>query len=153
MVTINDYLKKVKNAQLKILDEQERSVVRNEDKIISMNISQIEDGMGANGKELKNSNTIFKGVYTMATQLINPDKVAGDLYTFRETGNFFLGFEANVTADLSHVDVFSTGTGSGDKAIFFKGYNNLFGLDSKNAYNLNYNIILPDLLKFLKQTL
>lgn len=153
MTTVRDYLKKVKTAQSNILDEQEKSVVKNENKIIQMNTAQISEGMGADDKILKNRSNVYKGVYTLSTQMINPNKQAGDLYTFYETGNFFSGFEANITSDLNHVNIFSTGTGTSEKAMFFNGYTNLFGLNKNNEYKLNYEIILPDLLKFLNQTL
>lgn len=152
-ITVKDYINKVKMVRENILDEQEKSILRNENQIANLNISQIEDSSGSDGKLLQNKNKIFTGLYSMSTQLINPKKVAGTPYDFLETGTFLSNFQVDISNDLSKLSIFSTGTGSGDKAEFFRGYTNLFGLNTNNANKLNYEIILPDLQKYIKQYL
>lgn len=153
MVTIRDYINKCKDVSSKILDEQERIVLANENKIISLNVDAFQSGLGSDGKDLKSTNSLFKGVYTLSTQLINPKKTAGDLYNFQDTGSFISNLQINMNPNLTKFDIFSTGTGSGDKNLFFTSYTNLFGLDSKNQDIVNYDIIYPDLMKFIKQYL
>jgi hypothetical protein len=152
-ITIKDYLNKAKFVRDNILDEQERIVLRNENNISRLNINQVENSKGNDGKELKNSNSKFKGRYTMATQMMNPKKVAGELYDFIETGDFIKSFEVDIANDLTKINIFNTGTGSGGKSSFFKGYTNLFGLDKANQNKLNNEIILPELKTFIKKYL
>lgn len=152
--TINDYIKKCQFVASEMLNEQERIVLANEDKIISLNVDAFQDGYGSDGQLLKNSNDrIFKGVYSLSTQLTNPKKVAGTPYNFFETGAFLSNMQIDLQPNLTKFDIFSTGTGSGDKALFFSGYSNLFGLNQNNTEIVNYDIILPELMKFIKRYL
>lgn len=153
MITIKDYINKAKQVTASLLDEQERIVLANENKIISLNVDSFQEGQGSDGKTLNNTNNIFKGTYTLATQLINPSKRAGYLYDFQDTNNFINGLQINMQPSLTKFDIFSTGTGSGDKASFFSGYTNLFGLNKKNSDIVNYEIVYPDLMKFINKTL
>lgn len=152
-ITINDYIKKCQFVASEMLNEQERIVLDNENKIISLNVDTFQEGIGSDGKILKNSNDIFKGVYSLSTQLVNPKKVAGTPYDFLETGSFISNLQIDLQPNLTKFDIFSTGTGSGEKSLFFAGYNNLFGLDKTNTDIVNYSIILPELMKFIKRYL
>jgi hypothetical protein len=152
-VTINDYIKKCKLVNSQILDEQERIVMANENKIVSLNVDTFQDGYGSDGLFLDNSNTKYKGVYTLSTQLLNPKKVAGTPYDFFETGAFLSNLQINIQPSLTKFDIFSTGTGSGDKYLFFKGYKNLFGLNKNNSDIVNYDIVYPELMTFIKKYL
>jgi len=153
MTTINDYIKKAKFVASEMLNEQERIVLENENRIVSLNVDTFQDGMGSDGKVLKNSNDLFTGVYKLSTQLIDPKKTAGKNYTFLETGAFLSNMQIDLQPNLTKFDIFSTGTGSGDKALFFSGYNNLFGLNQNNEEIVNYQIIYPELMKFIKRYL
>lgn len=153
MATIKDKIKACDYVLANILDEQERIVYRNEAKIIAMNTAQFEQGMGSDGKELFNKNPIFDGTYSLSTALINNSKKAGSLYNFYETGDFLRGLQLEIRPNLVQFDIFSTGTGGGDKSIFFAGYTNLFGLNKDNSYILNHKIILPELLIWIKKYL
>ncbi len=152
-MTIPEYLKNARFVKGSILDQTERIVLAKENDIVNLNITQIENSKGADDKELKNSSSKFKGVYTLATQMINPEKVAGTPYTFYDTGNFFNNFQIDIMPDLTKITIFSTGTGAGQKADFFKGYSNIFGLTKQNQYEMNYRIIKPELMKFINQYL
>ena len=136
-----------------MLNEQEKIVLANEDKIINLNVDAMQDGIGSDGKILKNSNPIFKGVYSLSTQLLDSKKIAGNPYNFLETGAFLGNMQINLQPNLTKFDIFSTGTGSGEKALFFSSYTNLFGLDNNNTEIVNYNIIYPELMKFIKRYL
>lgn len=152
-ITIKDYINKAKFVKDNILIEQERIVLKNENRITNLNINQIELSQDSNGNLLKNTDKKFKGVYSMATQMINPTKIAGMPYNFFETGDFLRNFKLNITDSLSKLDVFSTGTGTDLKAKFFKGYTNIFGLNKEHQNQLNNNIILPELQLFIKKYL
>lgn len=151
--TINDYIKKCELVNRQILDEQERIVLANENRILSLNVDAFQDGIGSNDNILQNSDSRFKGVYSLSTQLLEPKKVAGTPYNFLQTGAFLSNLQIDLQPNLTKFDIFSTGTGSGDKALFFKGYNNLFGLNKNNTYIVNYEIIYPPLMVFIKKYL
>lgn len=151
--TINDYIKKCQFVAREILDEQERIVLSNENLIVSLNVDKMQDGLGSDDRILQNSNSRFKGVYSLSTQLLDPKKVAGTPYNFMETGTFLSNLQIDLQPNLTKFDIFSTGTGSGDKALFFKGYNNLFGLNKDNSHIVNYDIVYPELMKFIKKYL
>lgn len=151
--TINDYIKKCKLVASEMLNEQERILLANEVRIVSLNVDAMQDGIGSDGKTLKNSNPIFKGVYSLSTQLADPKKIAGNPYNFFQTGAFLSNMQIDLQPNLTKFDIFSTGTGSGDKALFFSGYTNLFGLNKNNSEIVNYEIILPELMEFIKKYL
>ena len=153
MQTIDSYLKSAQFVRDSLLDETERIIYAKENEISNLNIGQIENSKGSDGKLLENSDTRFKGVYTLSTQLLNPKKIAGTPYDFFETGNFLRGFQVDIDSTLTKVSIISTGTGAGEKASFFRGYTNLFGLDTQNQSKLNYDIILPDLQIFINKYL
>lgn len=153
MASIKDKINACDYVINNLLEEQERIIYRNEAKIITLNTSQFDKGMGSDGKELFNKNPLFDGVYSLSTALFDSRKRAGDLYDFNNTGNFLRGLQLDVRSNLVQLDIFSTGTGSGDKSIFFAGYANLFGLDKNNNYILQYEIILPELLTWIKKYL
>lgn len=152
-MNVLDYINKLKSVRSKLQDETENIIYRNENKIIQLNTKQIDDFIGFDGNMLINSDKRYKGVYALGTQLINPTKRAGDPYNFNDSGNLFSGFYVEVSNDLTKVTIGSTGTGSGKKAEFFRGYKNFFGLTNQNQYILNYEIILPELNKFIKENL
>lgn len=153
MTTIRDYIKKCEFVTANLLAEQARIVAKKEIEILRLNTRAFEAGVGSDGNTLRNSNSKFSGRYTVTTQILNPKKTAGELYDFNETGDFLRGLQANLQPDTTKLDIFSTGTGSADKKAFFDGYYNLLGLDKKNTDIVNYEIIYPELMKFIKKYL
>ena len=155
MVTINDYLKKVQFVRDNILNETDRSVVKNEQKIIDLNVSQIVNSEGVDGNALKNKNSRYNGIYTLSTQLFSEGQIllapirAGDPYNFLATGDFMRSFQAEISDDLTKIHITNTGTGSGDKKMFFDGYPLLLGLNKENAKRTN-DILKEDIDKFIK---
>jgi hypothetical protein len=153
MKTLDDLLRNAKKVQNNLLDEIERIILSNSQQIEALNIDAFQQGIGNDGNSLENKNSAFNGVYSLTTQLINPEKTAGTLYTFLDSGDFLNNFQLNVSPDLTKVNFFSTGTGSGDKAQFFKDYKNLFGLNQVNADIMRYKIILPKLQNYVNANL
>ena len=155
MVTVNDYIKKCNFVAAGMLDEQERIVLANETKIVRLNSEAFTAGLGSDGNLLINSSKspVFSGRYTLFTQILNPRKIAGTLYDFMETGDFLSNMQLKIQPSLTKFDIYSTGTGGGDKSIFFSSYTNLFGLDPFNTDVLNYEIIYPTLMLYIKKYL
>lgn len=152
-MTIKDKIKACDYVLANILDEQERIIYQNEAEIIRMNTAQFEKGKGNDDKELFNKNPLFDGIYSLSTALSDNRKRAGDLYNFYNTGDFLRGLQVDVLPSLTQISIFSTGTGSGDKSIFFSGYTNLYGLNKENNSKLQYQIILPELTRWIKKYL
>ena len=153
MVTIRDYIDKCNFVINTLLDEQENVIYKNENEIIRLNTRQFESGNGNDDNSLKHNSPIFKGVYSLSTQLANPKKVAGSLYDFYNTGSFLSGLQIEVDGSLTRFSIFSTGTGAGDKKLFFDNYRNLFGLNTENTRKLNYEILQPELMNYIKRYL
>lgn len=159
MTTISDYIKRVKKVKEKILDETERIIYANELKIIQLNTSQIDNFIGVNGQPLESNIEKYSGVYTIATQLfastenLLAPKIAGEQYNFLATGDFMKSFEVEINSRIDRIYIRNTGTGAGDKKLFFDSYPLLLGLTKENAYRLNYEIIKPELDKFIKNAL
>ena len=151
--TISDYIKKCQFVASEMLNEQERIVLANENRIISLNVDTFQDGLGSDDRVLQNTNKVFNGVYSLSTQLLDPKKVAGTPYNFFETGAFLSNMQIDLHPNLVKFDIFSTGTGSGEKALFFSGYKNLFGLNKNNSDIVNYEIVYPELMQFIKKYL
>lgn len=157
MTTTTQYLQKLKQLQSRILDETENIVYKNEREITSMNIQNIDEHLGSDGRALVNINKKYSGRYTLATQLIASverpiaPKIAGDFYNWTWTGDFISNFKIEVLPNKTQIEIFSTGTGSGLKKAFFDGYRNLYGLDKYDQEKLNYEIIYPELMKFINQ--
>lgn len=158
-MTIDVYLKKATFVRDSLQDETERILYAKENEIVNLNIGQIENSTGNDGKLLENTNPHFSGRYTLATQLRSQQertifpKIAGELYNFGWTGDLLRYFELYINPNLTQIEIFSTGTGAGEKADFFKGYKNIFGLDKENQSILNYKIILPELQIFINKHL
>lgn len=150
-ITANDYLKNLRLVVGKIPSETSRIVYENKQTIIISNIEEIQKGKGSDGQDLINSNPLFSGFYTKYTQSLYPEKTAGTLYTFFQTGNFLNGFYVDVLPNKQIIEINSTGTGSGKKADFFTGYPHLFGLNKEDQKTLNWDVIYPELMAFIKQ--
>lgn len=153
MITIRDYIDKCDFVINTLLDEQEKVIYKNENEIIQLNTNQFDNGQGSDDKPLKHNSNIFDGVYSLSTQLANPKKVAGSLYNFYDSGAFLSGLQIEIDGSLTRFSIFSTGTGSGDKKLFFDNYRNLFGLNTENTRKLNYEILQPELMNYIKRYL
>ena len=154
MTSPYDLMVKLQGVRNRLLDETENIIYRNENKIIQLNRIQIEQHIGFDNKKLVNTDPLFDGIYSKNHFTESGGfHLAGTPYDFINSGNFFSYFYVEVLPNLVQIEIGSTGTGSGDKDRFFRGYSNIFGLNSQNQYKLNYEIILPELQKFVRQQL
>lgn len=120
---------------------------------INLNVEQLENSKGSDGNLLEHKDSQkYKGVYAESTQGfanldgITTPKTAGDPYNFLWSGDFLDGFELFIkNGDL---ELFSTGTGSGDKKEFFDGYEHLFSLTDENLYKVIDESLLPYFLNY-----
>ena len=156
---IKQFKKKLEQLRARIPKEVERIIYANEQEILSMNIQNIDDHIGSDGRVLKNTNKRYSGRYTLLTQMIASTqntvlpKTAGDLYNWRWNGAFMSGFKHKVLRGGYDIEIYSTEEGTGDKKAFFDGYKNLYGLTNEDKKVLNEEIIKPELEKFIKRHL
>jgi hypothetical protein len=133
----------------------EDTLKNEEDAIIKLNANQLQGGQGSDDKELKNRDKKYTGVYKPLTQEIaeiyNPllPKRAGELYNFVWTGDFLANLQLEVKK--SNIKIYSTGTGSGSKADFFRGYTNLYGLNKKSREQFIENVFRSKLVTNYKK--
>jgi hypothetical protein len=144
--TIRDKIRKLEAIRGKVNNYQGTIVMQNTSRILALQKNQFTDGYGNNDKDLFNVDRRFNGTY-------RPNYKKQGLYDFFETGAFIRGLFVKLDNSKQKIIIDSRGKGSGEKSLFFAGYTNLFGLDSKNTKILNNEIILPELIKFLKQNL
>ncbi len=123
--------------------EVNKIVKRYEKDIVRLNVNQMIDGIGSDGKQLFNVLPQFTGTYRQGY------KKSG-LYNFFETGQFIRGMFAQVSN--SQVKIDSRGKGNGEKALFINSYTNLLGLDDYSRKLLREKI-MPELRAYLKSKL
>lgn len=85
------------------------------------------------------------GVYSEATELINPEKEAGTHFTFKDTGRFFDSFEIEVFIDGSFsikADDTKENIISGRDFTLTESYGPLLGLNERHTTKLS-RAILP----------
>ena len=126
-----------------------------EDEIINLNIIQMEKGLGTNDSKLNYANG-YDGRYKTSTakralleRTVLP-KIQGELYNFGWEGNYLANFKVRITKE-NKLEVYSTGTGGGGKSIFLTQTPYMYGLNAEDTRKLNYEIIYPELMKFIKQ--
>jgi hypothetical protein len=153
MATIRQVYKNIHAVKFdKVVEDTLRS---EDDAIIKLNANQLQDGQGSDDKELKNRDKKYTGVYKPLTQEIaesdNPllPKRAGELYNFVWTGDFLANLQLEVKK--SNIQIYSTGTGSGSKADFFRGYTNLYGLNKKSREQFIENVFRSKLVTNYKK--
>lgn len=156
-MTTTQYLNNLKTLKNSLVSETSKIIYAHEKEITSMNIEKIDDHVGSDGQILKNTNKRYSGRYTLATQLIASvekplaPKIAGDSYNWTWTGNFINNFQIEVLKNAEQIEIYSTGSGSGLKKAFFDGYKNLYGLTKEDQTKLNYDLIYPDLMKYINK--
>ena len=148
----------VKNVRDNIPQQTEGIINRNKAEIFDMNQKQIENRVNVDGGTLINSGK-FSGFYSPLTAEIAKlepkpllQKISGQPYNFVWGGDFASSYKINFKKNA--IEIYNTGTGSGAKKSFFDGYNNkLIGLIPENQQKLNYEIIKPELDKYIRQYL
>lgn len=126
--------------------------------------SQIVNDSAQRIIELNTTGQLFKGedstgaiigVYSKATETVfggserNPPKLEGQPYNFEDTGDFFKFFE--VEFNSGSIRFYSTD--SKVPELKAKYGDNLFGLTVDHQHQLNYEIIKPLLVAFIRRTL
>jgi hypothetical protein len=154
-MTVREYMNRAKAMQTSVKGYVDDIAMQKEDEIINLNIIQMEKGLGTNDSKLNYANG-YTGRYGSSTtkralldRTVLP-KITGELYNFGWTGNFLANFKVRITKE-NKLEVYSTGTGSGGKSLFLTQTPYMYGLNAEDTRKLNYEIIYPELMKFIKQ--
>lgn len=148
MSSVGDLYKKMQRINV---DSMAELIIKEKKKqIIELNIDELAKG--------KNTKDELVGVYSKATEIIASNssqkpllpKKAGEPYNFVWQGNLIPNIFVTLRNDKLYFD--STGKGTGDKLLFVQK-NDLLGLTTENSSVLNYEIILPELRKKVKDAI
>lgn len=146
-VTIRAMLNRVIQAKQGIPIETDDIINRFSEQILDLNRM---NQLFMEGKD-KDGNII--GRYSITTEVAyggaEKGKFAGDPYNFEDTGDFFEGFKLNF--NNGKLELFSTDSKTPE--LVQKYGNKIFGLNHDHQMELNYEIIKPELVIFLKQTI
>ncbi len=156
-MTVREYMNRAKAMQTSVKGYVDDIAMMKEDEIINLNVIQMEKGLGTNDTSLKYANG-YGGVYKERTVRIarssSPPpllkKEVSRLYNFGWTGDFLSNFQVRITSQ-NKLEVYSTGTGFGAKSLFLTQTPYMYGLNAEDTRKLNYDIIYPELMKFIKQ--
>lgn len=144
--TVRDYIEKAKRVQSQIGNEIDDIMRSLEDEILDLNREEqiFKKGIDIDGQLLgkyrRNLNGNTRGY----------PKEAGSPFNFFDTGALFSGF--NLLSEGNKNKVIIENTDSKAKLLATK-YGEFVGLTKENQYKLNYEIIYPELMKFIKQYL
>ena len=156
-MTVREYMNRAKAMQTSVKGYVDDIAMMKEDEIINLNVTQMQSGLGTNDTSLKYANG-YGGVYKERTVKIargsSPPpllkKEVSRLYNFGWTGDFLSNFQVRITSQ-NKLEVYSTGTGFGAKSLFLTQTPYMYGLNAEDTRKLNYEIIYPELMKFIKQ--
>ena len=156
IMTVREYIAKAKTVQNSVKGYVDDIALMKEDEIINLNIVQMQKGLGSNDQRLQYPFEDYSGKYTprtVAESLKKPTvlpKSVGAFYNFGATGDFLSNFKVRIAKE-NKLEVYSTGTGSGNKSILLTRTQYMYGLNAEDTRKLNYEIIYPELMKFIKQ--
>jgi hypothetical protein len=156
-MTVRDYMNRVKAMQTSVKGYVDDIALQKEDLIINLNVTKMQSGLGTNDTSLKYANG-YGGVYKERTVKIargsSPPpllkKEVSRLYNFGWSGDFLANFQIRIVGE-NKLEVYSTGTGTGNKQILLTKTQHMYGLNAEDTRKLNYEIIYPELMKFIKQ--
>ena len=155
-MTVREYIAKAKSVQTSVKGYVDDIALMKEDEIINLNVTQMQSGLGSNDQKLQYPFEDFSGKYTQRTvaeSLKRPTvlpKSVGAFYNFGASGDFLANFKVRITKE-NKLEVYSTGVGTGNKNILLTKTQYMYGLNAEDTRKLNYEIIYPELMKFIKQ--
>ena len=154
-MTVREYMAKAKAVQTSVKGYVDDIAMQKEDEIIKLNVTQMQSGLGTNDQRLQYPFEDYSGKYTkraVAESLKKPTvlpKSVGAFYNFGASGDFLSNFKVRITKE-NKLEVYSTGTGTGNKNTLLTRTQYMYGLNAEDTRKLNYQIIYPELMKFIK---
>jgi len=155
---IREYMERAKTVQQSVKGYVDDIALQKEDEITNLNITQMQAGLGSNDSKLRYPLRGYSGTYknsTVGKSLLEGSilpKSKGALYNFGWTGDFLSNFQIRITSE-NKIEIYSTGTGGGSKSFLLTQTPYMYGLNAEDTKKVNYQIIYPELMKFIKQYL
>jgi hypothetical protein len=142
--TVSDYLEKVMRVQSQIGNEVDDIVRSKEEEILNLNREDqlFDKGIDTNG--------LLLGQYarTLNGSTRGYPKKQGDPFNFYDTGSLFSSFSLLSSDNKVIIENSDSKVG-----LLNRQYGEFIGLTEENQYKLNYEIIYPELMDFIKQYL
>lgn len=148
MSSVGDLYKKIQRINIDSMTEL--IIKENNKQITELNIDELSKGKNAKGEIVGTYSTLTAQIAAESDKKPLLPKVAGEPYNFVWQGNLLPNIFTNLKNNKLYFD--STGKGTGDKLKFVQK-NDLLGLTEENSNVLNYEIILPNLRKKVKDAL
>ena len=141
--TVRDYIEKAKRVQSQIGNEIDDIARTFEDRILDLNREEqiFKQGLDINGQLLGKYRRNLSG----STR--GYPKEAGNPFNFFDTGALFNGFNLLSEGNKNKITIENT---DGKAKLLATKYGEFVGLTEENKYKLNYEIIYPELMKFIK---
>jgi hypothetical protein len=141
--TVRDYIDKAKRVQSQIGNEIDDIARSFEDEILDLNREEqiFKRGLDINGTLLGK----YKDDYNGNTR--GYPKEGGTPFNFFDTGALFNGFNLLSEGNKNKMIIENT---DGKSKLLATKYGEFVGLTEENKRKLNYEIIYPELMKFIK---
>ena len=145
--TVRDYIEKAKRVQSQIGNEIDDIARTYEEEILDLNREEqiFKRGLDINGALLGK----YKDDYLQGNTRGYP-KEGGTPFNFYDTGQLFSKFNLLSKGNQNKITIENT---DGKAKLLADKYGEFVGLTEENKYKLNYEIIYPELMKFIKQYL
>jgi hypothetical protein len=141
--TVSDYLEKVMRVKSQIGNEVDDIIRSKEEEILDLNR---EDQLFNKGID---TDGLLLGQYarTLNGSTRGYPKTQGDPFNFYDTGSLFNGFSLLSEGNANKVVISNSDS---KVSQLTTQYGNFVGLTEENQYKLNYDIIYPELMAFIK---
>jgi hypothetical protein len=141
--TVRDYIDKAKRVQSQIGNEIDDIARSFEDEILDLNREEqiFKRGIDIDGQLLGKYRQNLRG------NTRGYPKEAGDPFNFFDTGALFNGFNLLSKGNQNKMTIENT---DGKSKLLATKYGEFVGLTEENKRKLNYEIIYPELMKFIK---
>ena len=143
MITVFDYIQKVKKVKGNIPKQTERIVLKNKKRILDLNreTQLFDKGIDSDGKLLREYKPFTIAIKRQKGEVFNRT-------TLLDTGSFYKGFDLLVRNNV--ISIFSRDSKSAD---LVDKYGNIFGLIKENEIIVNQDIVLPEIWEYLNRFL
>lgn len=144
--TISDYMERLIRVQSQLGNEVDDIINSKEEQILNLNREDqlFDKGIDVNGSLLGTYKNTWNGSGK------GFPKNAGDPFNFYNTGSLFNNFSLLSQGNENKVFINNSDNKVG---LLSKQYGDFVGLTEENKHKLNYEIIYPELMAFIKQYL
>lgn len=141
--TVSDYMERLIRVQSQLGNEVDDIINAKEEEILDLNREDqlFNKGIDTDGLLLGKYSNTFQG------NTRGYPKNAGDPFNFYATGSLFSNFSLLSQGNENKVVISNSDS---KVSLLTNQYGNFIGLTEENKYKLNYEIIYPELMAFIK---